>query len=119
MGGADSLVQLDAAAVAKRVVDPVEEGQLAREELERFRVAALQRGEVAQAHVGPHDHHPVLARLHLLLEGGRPPGRVLAPREVAHQRRAVRELQGRPAGLRVEAQGRLVLGGRVGPAGLA
>src|SRR6266536_3611522 len=95
-GGADPLVQLDGRALAQRVVHLLEEGPLPLEVLEGLRMPALERGQVAQPHVGAHDDHPVAAGLHALLQGGRLPRRRLAPPEVAAEGGAVGELERGP-----------------------
>ena len=71
------------------MVPLLEEPALSLEVLQGFPMAALERGQVAEAHVRPHDDDPVAARLHLLLEGGGLTGGGLAAGEVAPQGRAV------------------------------
>ena len=56
-------------AAAQGVVDALQELQLrARTASHGLPVPALQRQDVAQAHVGAHDHDALLARQELLLE---------------------------------------------------
>ena len=74
-------------------------------------MASLERGEVAEAHVRPHDHDAVAPGLHLLLQHHRLAGGGLATGEIAPERGAVRELERGPARLRVEAEDGFVFGG--------
>jgi len=75
-------------------------------------VPLLERERVAEAHVGPDDDEARPPREEGLLQLDRAPGCGLGLREVAQQRRAVRELQRAPARPRVENEGPLVGGGR-------
>src|SRR5260221_5283887 len=89
MRGADALVELDRRLGAQGMVSLLDEPALSLELLHDFPQAALERGQVAEAHVRPHDDDPVAARLHLLLQGGGLTGGRLAAGEVAPEGRAV------------------------------
>ena len=105
---ADPLVQLDEDARAQRVVHAPHELHLARVLLEGLPVPALEGERVAEAHVRPDERHPRAPGQEGLLQLDRAAGRGLRLREVPEQRRAVRELEGAPAGPRVEGEGPLV-----------
>jgi hypothetical protein len=90
------------------VVHGAHELRLLLELGERLRVAPLQRRRVAEPHVRADDHHAGAPRDEGLLQLDRAARGGLGLREVARQRRAVRELERAPAGARVERERALV-----------
>ncbi len=110
---APALVQLDEDAASERVVHVPQELELLLVLGEGLRVAALQREGLAETDEGSHDQAPGASGEQLLLELDGPSGPALGLHEVAGEGGAVRVLEGRPPGLRVEGQRALVAGHRL------
>ena len=103
----------------QRVLGPHEEIDLALEELDRLRVPALERREMPGADVAAGDEQPLAPGEERLLELHRPRGRPFASIEFAEERRAMRELQRVPAGVRVPLERAVEPLGRLAKPGLA
>ena len=84
--------------------------------LERLLVPALERRDLAAPRVASDDEGPLAPREEGLLQLDRAAGGALGPREVAEKRRAVSQLQRGPAVARIQLEGPLELGRRLGEA---
>src|SRR5262249_26103742 len=119
LGPAQAHAELDHDARAQRVVHLLQERELALERLERLGGSALQKGELPEPHVAAHDQQALLARDERLLQLRGPAAGPLAALKVLEQRAAVRELERRPARLRVLLERALVIARGLGEIGFA
>src|SRR5262249_10997999 len=109
----DVEVELHDDALLERVIHAPQEREFLPVLLERLLEASLQLERHAEAHVRADDEDTLAARQAALLERDGAARGAVGAREIAQERRDVRELEREPAALRVPLERALERGGRL------